>query len=148
MDIFEILEKEHNDHRTLLNEIAETQGDSDERRRLYEALKNDVTAHANAEEQSLYAAMLEDPKLQEEGRHSVAEHKELDDYFEELDGIEMSSPSWLKTFNKLKDRLEHHMVEEEDDIFKAADEEISKKTAERMANLFAKRKEAELEEVQ
>lgn len=144
MDIFDILEKEHNQHRRLMNEIAETQGNSSERRKLFKMLKDDVMAHANAEEQSLYAAMLEDPKLQEKGRHSVAEHKELDDFFAELEKTDMTSSSWLKTFNALKDRLEHHMVEEEDEIFKAADKEISGQTADRMADLFAKRKEAEL----
>lgn len=144
MDIFEALEKEHNEHRKLLNDVAETQGDSDERKRLFKALKDDVMAHANAEEQSLYAAMLEDPDLQGKGRHSVAEHKELDDFFDELEKTDMSSPTWLKTFNDLKDRLEHHMAEEEEEIFKAADAQMSDKTARRMAELFAKRKEAEL----
>ena len=58
--------------------------------------------HAAAEEESLYATMLGDPKMRDEARHSVAEHKEIDDRLGEL--IEMNdfaSDKWTERFNKL-----------------------------------------------
>ena len=144
MTIYERLEQDHDRHRKLLEKIARTEGSSEERQTLFAELKADVTAHANAEEQSLYAMMLEDPDLQEEGRHSVAEHKEVDDWLEELSETDMSSPAWIATFRKMKDRLEHHMEEEEEEIFIAAREKINGKKAEQLEDLFNARKADEL----
>src|SRR3546814_5700940 len=56
--IFTRLKADHDRHRELLDKIDATQGDSDERRDLFEAFRIDVTAHAASEEMSLYATML------------------------------------------------------------------------------------------
>src|SRR3546814_8159528 len=83
--IFTRLKADHDRHRELLDKIDATQGDSDERRDLFEAFRIDVTAHAASEEMSLYATMLANPDLRDEAQHSVAEHKEIEDYLTELD---------------------------------------------------------------
>jgi hypothetical protein len=49
-----------------------------------------VTAHAASEEMSLYATMLANPELRDEAQHSVAEHKEIEDFLTEL--YEMDFP--------------------------------------------------------
>ena len=46
-----------------------------------------MTAHAAAEEESLYAVMLQDPDMREEGTHSVSEHKEIDDFLLRQPGV-------------------------------------------------------------
>ncbi len=143
--IFELLKEDHDKHRELLKKIAETEGDSPDRRSLYTQFTEEVTAHANAEEQSLYAEMLGRPELQEDGRHSVAEHKELDDLMAELSEIDMSSPGWLQKFKVLRHEYEHHIEEEEEDMFPAADEEFATKCEERLGDLYADRLSAELE---
>ena len=73
-DIFTRLKQDHDRHREMLERVADTSGDTKERRESFEQLRVDVSAHANAEEQSLYAEMLPRPDLQDKGRHSVAEH--------------------------------------------------------------------------
>lgn len=143
-DIFTRLEEDHDKHREMLDRVADTSGDSDERRRAFEELRVDVSAHANAEEQSLYAEMLARPELQDEGRHSVAEHKEIDDYFAELADKDFDNTGWLTRFKTLKHRLEHHMEEEENDIFPPAKEELSKEQAQELLAEFDKRKPAEI----
>ncbi len=146
-DIFDKLKQDHERHREMLTKIADTSGDSNTRREMFDAFVNEVTAHANAEEQSLYAEMLERPPLQDKGRHSVAEHKEIDDYIEELEKTDMSSPGWIATFKKLKDRYEHHIEEEEEEIFKAAEKKMTGEKAADLGERFDDRKEAELEEL-
>ncbi|MEZ5710467.1 MAG: hemerythrin domain-containing protein [Blastomonas sp.] len=139
-DIYSRLKQDHDKHRKLLAKIAETHGDSAERRELFEAFRVEVTAHANAEEQTLYAYMLEDPDLQDEGRHSVAEHKNIDDMLEELSDMDMSSPGWLTRFKALRHCYEHHIEEEEEEIFVAA-EKVTRASEERkMADKFDDRK--------
>ncbi len=143
-DIFDKLKQDHDRHREMLDKIADTEGDSTERQESFDAFAKEVTAHANAEEQSLYAEMLERPDLQDKGRHSVSEHKEIDDFIEELEDTDMSSSGWLVTFKKLKHRYEHHIEEEENEIFKAAAKDLSKEKANSLGERFDTRKKAEL----
>ena len=146
-DIFTRLKQDHDRHRAMLDRVGDTSGDSEERREAFKALRVDVSAHANAEEQSLYAEMLARPELQDKGRHSVAEHKEVDDYFEDLVDMDFSSTGWLTRFKTLRDRLEHHMDEEENEIFAAARKDLSKERAEELTKIFDDRKPAEKQEV-
>ncbi|MGP1352871.1 MAG: hemerythrin domain-containing protein [Parasphingopyxis sp.] len=143
--IFERLKEDHDKHRTMLDLIDKTQGDSEGRRELFERFKKEVTAHAAAEEETLYATMLGEPDLREEGQHSVAEHKELDDYLEELEEMDYSSTGWLARFRTMKDRYLHHIEEEENEMFVAAAKGLDEKTEKELAKKFEERKPAELE---
>ena len=144
-EIFERLKQDHDRHRTMLAKIDEAKGDSAERRALFEAFRVEVTAHAAAEEESLYATMLAKPDLREDAQHSVSEHKEIDDFLEELDEMEFSSPGWLTRFRAMRDRYEHHIDEEEEEMFPDAAKELTDAEEARLAEVFKRRKPAELE---
>ncbi|MFZ5747072.1 MAG: hemerythrin domain-containing protein [Pseudomonadota bacterium] len=142
--IFDDLKQDHDRQRKLLARLDETSGDSEDRKTLFEQLRLELQAHAAAEEESLYATMLADPELREDARHSVSEHKEVDDLLGELVETDMSSPAWLATFRKMKHRYEHHIDEEEEEMFPAAAERLSDATEARLARLFERRKPHEL----
>jgi hemerythrin superfamily protein len=142
--IFADLKADHDRHRDLLARLAETKGDSEERRTLFEAFRVEVTAHAAAEEESLYATMLANPDLRDDARHSVSEHKEIDDFLTELFEMEMSSPAWLPKFKEMRHRYEHHIDEEEEEMFPAAAKDLPKAEQDRLAKIFETRKPKEL----
>ncbi|RIJ30954.1 hemerythrin domain-containing protein [Henriciella algicola] len=146
--IYETLKKDHDKHREMLDLIASTSGDNEMRRDVWDKFYHDVSAHAAAEEETFYSKLISTEDGQPEGRHSVAEHKELDDLMEELNDTDMSSPAWLTKFKKLKDRYEHHMEEEENDVFPVAKETVGKDGNEKLGSAFKKRKEAEFELVE
>ncbi|MGJ8537726.1 MAG: hemerythrin domain-containing protein [Parasphingopyxis sp.] len=143
--IFARLKEDHDEHRTMLDLIDKTHGDSEGRRELFGRFKTEVTAHAAAEEETLYATMLADPDLRDKSQHSVAEHKELEDYFEELEEMDYSSTGWLTRFRTMKDRYLHHIEEEENEMFIAAAKGLDEKTEKELATKFEKRKPEELE---
>lgn len=143
--IFEDLIQDHNRQRDLLDRIAQTSGDSEERRTLFEELRVELQAHAAAEEESLYATMLANPELRDEARHSVSEHKEVDDMLGELVEMEMSSSGWLTKFKSMRDRYLHHIDEEEEEMFPAASKDLDDATKAKLAKIFEKRKPKELE---
>ena len=125
--------------------LAETQGDSDDRRALFEEFRTEVTAHAAAEEESLYATMLGKPDLREDAVHSVSEHKEIGDLLGELADIDMASPAWLAKFKELRHDYEHHIDEEEEEMFPAAADELTDAEEAKLAEVFEDRKPKELE---
>ncbi|UVO54774.1 hemerythrin domain-containing protein [Sphingomonas sp. SUN039] len=141
--IFDDLKADHDRHRELLAEIADAAGDADKRAELIEAFRVDVSGHAAAEEQSLYATMLADPELQEEARHSVSEHKELEDMLTTLYGLKTDGTAWRREFDKLRTRYDHHITEEEEEVFPMAAELLSDADEARLAKVFEARKPAE-----
>jgi len=145
-DIYKLIKQDHDNHRRVLARLDETQGDSAERRELFETLKREAEAHTSAEEQTFYARLMAEPDGQEQSRHSVSEHKEAADILEALDDMEFSSPGWLTKFRSLKEELEHHMDEEEDEVFALAKKLIPADEAKEIGADFEARKVEELEE--
>ena len=141
--IFEDLKADHDRHRAMLAKLADAK--PEDREALFEALRIEVTAHAAAEEESLYATMLANPDLRDEARHSVAEHKEIDDYFGELLELDFASDTWAEKFAEMRHRYEHHIDEEEEEMFLAASEKLTEEDEARLAAIFEKRKPKELE---
>ena len=118
--IFDALRADHDNQRTLVDLLIKTEGASDGRRELFDRLKNELSAHAAAEERYFYVPLMEDDLTQEKARHSVAEHKELDDFIEQLEGYDFSASQWLITAREMAHRLEHHLDEEEREVFPVA----------------------------
>lgn len=142
--IFEDLQNDHARHRTMLARLGETDANDGERATLFEALRKELQAHAAAEEESLYATMLGRPELREEARHSVSEHKEIDDFLGELLSIEMASQAWMTKFQEMRHRYLHHIDEEEEEMFPAAAEALPSNVEEQLAATFEQRKPKEL----
>lgn len=143
--IFEDLKADHDRQRTLLKRVGDNPGADDPRRDAFETLRLELQAHAAAEEESLYATMLADPELREDARHSVSEHKEVDDFLGELMELEFGSWEWDQKFGEMRHRYEHHIDEEEEDMFPAATRRLPAEVEERLARVFEERKPRELE---
>lgn len=140
--IFESLKQDHDNHRALLDKI-DAASNAAEREGLFREFRTEVTAHAAAEEESLYATMLAKPDLREDAQHSVSEHKEIDDYLEALGAQEVDSPEWLETYASMKTRYLHHIDEEEEEMFVNAAESLSAEEEQQLGVVFAERKPAE-----
>jgi hemerythrin superfamily protein len=142
--IFQDLKADHDRHRDMLSRLGET-NDAGQRAELFEDLRRELQAHAAAEEESLYATMLGCPELRDEARHSVSEHKEVDDYLGELIKLDPASAEWTEMFEKMRHRYLHHIDEEEEDMFPEAAETLSAEAEERLARIFEDRKPKELQ---
>ena len=142
--IYETLKADHDKHRDLLARLEETSGDSETRRKLWREFFYDVGGHAAAEEETFYGPMIKTEDGQPHARHSVAEHHELDELMQELNEMDMSSPGWLTRFKTLRHDYEHHIDEEEQDIFPCAKETIGEDKDGSIAKAFKTRKDKEV----
>ncbi|MBO9499160.1 MAG: hemerythrin domain-containing protein [Novosphingobium sp.] len=143
--IFDDLIADHQRQRELIAQVMDAPADGEKRGKCFEQLRIELQAHAAAEEETLYATMLADPELREDARHSVAEHKEIDDLLGELVETDLSSPGWIATFKKLCERYLHHIDEEEREMFPAAAKRLTLAEEERLGRVFERRKPRELE---
>jgi hemerythrin-like domain-containing protein len=136
MTIFEAIRRDHETQRTLIDLLVETEGDSDGRRELFDRLRRELEAHAAAEERYFYVPLMEHDATQDKARHSIAEHKELDDLIEALDDYDMSGPQWIHTARDLADRLLHHLDEEEREVFPVAGRVLDDDSKETLADHY------------
>ncbi|MDF1728713.1 MAG: hemerythrin domain-containing protein [Sulfitobacter sp.] len=143
--IYDAIKQDHDRHRELLSTLEDTSGDSDTRREAWEEFYRDVKAHAAAEEETFYSTLMSETWGQDSARHSVHEHQQLDDIMEELNEMEMSSSGWMTRFKKLKHDYEHHIDEEEDEVFTRAKKVVGEEENEAFGARFEKRKEEEFE---
>lgn len=143
--IYRALKADHDKQRAMLQQLGDQNGDTPERRALFEQFRLELQSHAAAEEESLYAVMLGNPDLRDDARHSVSEHKEVDDLLGELLDLPFASTEWEERFAHMRHRYEHHIDEEEEDMFPAADQELDDATEAKMAETYQERKPAELE---
>lgn len=118
--IFEELRADHDRQRDLMRRLSETTGDEPRRRSLFATLKEQLTAHADAEEHHFYTVLMTADATREKARHSVAEHHEMDELIEKLEGYEYSASAWLTTFGDLEEKVLHHLEEEEREVFPLA----------------------------
>lgn len=142
--IFDRLKQDHDKHRAMLVEIADAAGDADKRGKLLEAFRIEVSAHAAAEEETLYATMLRDPDLRDDGRHSVSEHKEIEDMILHLYDVKVDGAAWRKGFDELRTKYDHHITEEEEEMFPEAADKIDDADEAKLAALFDQRKPDEI----
>jgi len=141
--IYEAIKSDHDDHRALLEKIADTSGDSDARQTAWTQFYYDVKSHAAAEEETFYSKLISKTWGQDSARHSVHEHQQIDDLMEELNEMDMASSAWLTKFKQLRHDYEHHIDEEEEEVFTRAKEVIDASEIEGYGDRFLKRKQEE-----
>lgn len=138
MKIYKVIIEDHNIQRDLCKKLVNTSGETEERKELWQALKKELEVHAVAEERHFYLELIKTDEMQEDARHGIAEHHELDEMIAELDEIEMSAPHWLTHMKKLADKVLHHLEDEEKEFFDKAKEVYSNKEEEKLASAYEK----------
>lgn len=138
MNIFEALRKDHDTQRSLLKELVDTSGDTEKRDRIFKKLRTELETHADAEERYFYKPLIDSDKTQDKARHGIAEHHEIDELIEELESTEYSSSAWLKIAKDLQEKVEHHLDEEEHEIFQMAGKVLSENNKENLAKEYEK----------
>ena len=138
MNIFEELKTDHKTQRSLANTLLRTEGETEERKSIYEKLRDQLKLHAKSEERFFYKPLMEFDMSQEKARHSVAEHHDIDEMIEKLDSTEMSSPAWMTYFRQLRELVIHHLDEEENEVFQIAGRVLSNVQKEKLGSDYRK----------
>ncbi len=133
MDIFQEIEKEHEDFRKWSEEIAETTDRAVKtREELFKKLYIKLTAHHKAEEDVLNPVLRENKETKDFAIEIDEEHNVIDFLMEELRDLPVDAENWLTKFNIMKGQLDHHLEDEEEDVAPKARDVFQK---DRLVNL-------------
>ena len=136
MNIFESLRSSHETQRELAKKLLQTSGDTPERRELFDQFKNELFAHAVAEDRYFYIPLMMSDSGLNITRHALAEHHEMDELLEQLTETEFSNPGWLAIAKKLSETVHHHLEEEEHGFFQQAGKILEDKQKETLAKKY------------
>ncbi len=139
-DVRALLKTDHETVQDLAKQLAEAKS-GPQRRSLLAQLKPLVTAHARAEEQAVYVPLTrlkESPDSRLMGSEGAVEHFLVDMILEKLDAArDATSDMWRAHATVLQELLEHHVKEEESEMFEELGEHFSAEEREAMAVQFA-----------
>jgi len=147
-DVRELLKDDHRDVLELVRKMAD-ESSTAQRRALFKALKPLLTAHARAEERVVYTELVKARSTRDSkdlGNEGFVEHSLVDILLERMSKTALAgSDAWKAHATVLKELLEHHIEEEESEIFDALGEQFSDERREAMAEDFLEDKRAILE---
>ena len=84
INIFEALRESHALQRSLSRQVLDTSGDTPERQALFKDLREELAAHALAEDRHFYVPLMQHDAGIDLSRHAIAEHHAIDELVEEL----------------------------------------------------------------
>jgi|GEM_PF-412152 hypothetical protein len=124
--LFKQLKEDHKEVKDILSRIDASGPEATEKRKeLVLELKQKLVPHARAEEKVLYSHMLnENRDLEVAGLEGFIEHEAVDVLLPELLEMDASTPLWQAKFIVLKEALEHHIREEENEFFKKCEKNM------------------------
>ena len=117
----ELLKEDHRKVKKLLEQGDETTENAVKTRtELLEKIKAEMQVHETIEEEIFYPALQQHEKAKEIVLEGYEEHHVVDQILEELDEVSVEDERWAAKFSVMKENVEHHIEEEEDDMFKKA----------------------------
>ncbi len=132
MDIYGYLKRDHLKVRGLLENILSS-AKSDQKSQTFEEMKNEVLIHSETEHETFYEALRQHKEIEQKIEHADKEHKEIENLLKQLSTMDMNSAEWLTKFKELKQSLEHHIKDEETEIFEQAKKLLSDEQAKQLA---------------
>lgn len=150
MDVLTHIKEEHDEFRALMEKIESSKGKK--KKELFRELYANLHGHHEAEEKVVFPLVLEEVKEEDKEvvREMIEEHSLGLYQFKVIEKTDLDDETWDAKFMVLKEVLEHHMKEEENEFITLAKKVISKEKREELLEEFEsvldkKKKEKEKE---
>ena len=121
MDAIALLKEDHDRVKKMLADGEETTERAEKTRaEVFAKLKEDMLIHERIEEEIFYPALKSHPKAKEIVLEGYEEHHVVDEIMGELEATDVTDETWGAKFKVMKENIEHHIEEEEGEMFKQA----------------------------
>jgi hypothetical protein len=142
MDALTRLKADHDKVKGMLNKLDETTERAEvTRTEGLQALKQELTVHETIEEEILYPALKAFSKTRDIAFEGYEEHHVVDTIMAELERTPFDDETWAAKFTVMKENLEHHIEEEEGEMFKQARQVMDESDLSELGKRMAARKE-------
>jgi hemerythrin-like domain-containing protein len=135
MDALKLLREDHEKVKKLLSDIEST---------TERAVKTRTSELARLKEEIFYPALKDHAKTREIALEAYEEHGVVDMIMAEIEQTPVEDETWMAKFTVMKENLEHHIEEEEGEMFKQARQVFDKDTLEELGERMEARKRSGL----
>ena len=126
MNAFELMKQDHKKVSGIFEKLEPTtERGVKTREELFAQLKQELDIHARVEEEIFYPAIKEAKETRDITLEAFEEHAVVKQLLAELDELPKSDETWGAKLKVLKENVEHHVEEEEGEMFTSAREVLS-----------------------
>ena len=141
MDAITLLTTDHKKVKRLLGELeSTTERGVKTRTELFATIKGELTVHEIIEEEIFYPELKAHPKARDIVLEGYEEHHVVDLLMSELESLDVSDETWGAKAIVMKENIEHHIEEEEGEMFKQARQVFDDAELEDLGNRMEMRK--------
>lgn len=141
MDAITMLKADHDKVKKLLGELeTTTQRGVKTRAELFSMIKGELTIHEIIEEEVFYPALKAHPKARDIVLEGFEEHHVVDVLMAELEDLDVTDESWGAKAKVMQENVEHHIEEEEGEMFKTARQVFDRAELDALGERMAARK--------
>lgn len=131
MNAFTLLKADHDKVAKLLEQIDQTtERGVKTREELFAKVKTELDLHAQIEETIFYPALEQAEETRDITLEAFEEHRLVKQLLKELESMSKDTEEWTAKFTVLKENVEHHVEEEEGEMFPKAKKVLSKEDQE------------------
>ena len=121
MDALQLLKNDHDKVKKLLEQGESTTERAEKTRtELFAKLKGELEVHERIEEEIFYPALKSHPRARELVLEAYEEHHVVDTILGEIQATPVTDETWGAKFKVAKENIEHHIEEEEGEMFRQA----------------------------
>ena len=143
MNALSLLEEDHKRVKKMLAELdSTTERGVKTREELFTKLKQELEIHEAIEEEIFYPALKEHPKAKDIVLEAYEEHNVVDMVMAEIQDVAFDDERWGAKLTVMKENLEHHIEEEEGEMFKQARQVFEREELEELGERMESRKQA------
>jgi hemerythrin-like domain-containing protein len=141
MDAITMLKADHDKVKGLLADLeATTERGIKTRQELFATIKGELTIHEVIEEEIFYPALKSHPKAKDIVLEAYEEHHVVDLLMSELESLDVGDPTWGAKAVVMKENIEHHIEEEEGEMFRQARQVFDRQELQDLGERMAERK--------
>jgi len=145
VDALRLMEQDHIEVKGLLEQLGRTDEDAEEtREQIFTELRQQLEAHETMEEEVFYPSLVEHPKAREVVLEGYEEHHAVDLLLEDIADVPYEDEEWTAKFKVIRENIEHHIEEEEGEMFSRARNVFSDEELEELGGEMEERKLAVL----
>jgi hemerythrin HHE cation binding domain-containing protein len=148
MDAIALLKADHDKMRKLLTELeSTTERGVKTRQELFSTIKGELTLHEIIEEEIFYPELKAHPKSEDSVLEGFQEHHVVDLLMGELEALDVADETWGAKAKVMQENVEHHMEEEEGEMFRQARQAFDRAELEDLGSRMEQRKMAAAREL-
>jgi hemerythrin-like domain-containing protein len=141
MSAISMLKRDHDNLKGLLRELeSTTERGVKTRTELFARIKQELTVHEAIEEEIFYPTLKQHPRAREIVLEGYEEHGVVDTLMGELEALPVDDETWGAKAKVMIENVEHHLEEEEGDMFAKARQVFDKKELDELGDAMAERK--------